>query len=570
MRRATVVIVVLIAAAVVGPAIATAQSGGNTTNASENTTSDEYSHLRNGGETIPGADPSMRWLSGSGAVFVEYPGANPITSRNTEEWQVENVLANGALVRVNELTFHAQRMRSAPAANYTLHVVYWTTQTQQTENGTITRTQVQSRETKALSFEGPFDQQTVTLQNSDSQRRVTMWLEDGSGQRVDGAQWTFRHESIATTQSAGIETMGDYLWRAVTEFLAPIGLGVFAVGMVATKAVRKARKGPGYGYGPWIFVLSMALIAGMIWQFTSLADMLVKAPMIAAAFISGLVGIVIIEGYEANTKQTLFLRPHLVDVANPRGEDAVDSMLGDATEETLVELNGGQQAVVRSGLLPFLSRCFGGMAKLTPTRPMTTEMQLVDSKWDQVVWVDPDADETLDYDPEGWTLEPPELAERGDYLRVGMLGLVLAGVVGTIAGAVSWPWALAVGVVLILGYCATPTETSATVEPATGHERAALVSMMYLAQEHDDAETIESARQKLIEERASSERDVDEALETQDATLIEEMFGSDVDRRITDDGASSSSEETDDGDDDRLDEVDRVAQRLPEVYGDDD
>jgi len=94
--------------------------------------------------------------------------------------------------------------------------------------------------------------------------------------------------------------MGDYLWRAVTEFLAPIGLGVFVVGMIATKAVRKARKGPGYGFGPWIFALSMALIAGMIWQFSSIADLLVRAPMIAAVFISGLVGIVIIEGARAD------------------------------------------------------------------------------------------------------------------------------------------------------------------------------------------------------------------------------------------------------------------------------
>jgi len=48
------------------------------------------------------------------------------------------------------------------------------------------------------------------------------------------------------------------------------------------------------------------------------------------------------------------------------------------------------------------------------------------------------------------------------------------------------------------------------------------------------------------------------------------MFGSDVDRRITDEPSSASSADSEpDDDDDRLDEVDRVAQKLPEVRGDD-
>lgn len=525
------------------PTDGTATTDGNATSENASGESVDAGQLRSGGQTVSGGDPSMRWLPDAGSVYVDYPGSNPLTNTQTEDWQAQNVLENNALVETNELTVNSQRPRDAESESYELEVVYWSETTTQTDNGTVSETQVESRETKELTFEGPFDRQTVELQQSDSERRVTMWLEDSTGDRIDGAQWTFRHHSIPTSQGAGIDTMGDYLGTAIMEFLAPIGLGVFAVGAIASKAVKRAGKGPGYGYGPWIFVLSLACIVGALFAFSSLAELLVGVPLLAALFISGLVGIVVLESDHASTKKTLFLRPHLVDVANPRGDDVVDSMLGDAREETLVELQGGQQAVVRSGLLPFLSRVFGGMAKLTPTRPMTTEMNLVDSEWDQLVFVDPDADETLDYQPEGWQLEFPALEERGDYLRVGTLGLVLVGIVGSVGTSVSWTLGFVVGAVAIVGYLATPRSTSATVEPASGHERAALTSMMYLAEAHDDAETIESAREKLIQERAQSERDIDDALEKQDATLIEEMFGSDVDRRIVDEPTSTSSDD---------------------------
>ncbi|GAB3676860.1 hypothetical protein [Halopiger thermotolerans] len=571
MTRATryglvALVLVLVASVALGTATAVAQPDEPTnetiTDSAELEGKYSLETLRSGGRTVSGADPSTRWLGDSGSMYVDYSSANPLTSGKTEEWEAENLLANGDLVRVNELTFHATRLRNAESETYELVVVYWTEGTRQRGNATVPVANVQAEDRKELPIEGAFAHETVDLRRSDESRRVTMWLEDSSGDRVDGAQWTFKHHSLATAADAGIDGEGDYLSRALMEFLLPIAGRSFVVGGAANRGVKRAGVGPQYGYVPWIVGLTLATFIFVSWQFTTLADLVARAPLILSAYVVGIVGIVVLEGQQSNVKETVFLRPHLVDVANARGDDAKDSLLADMKTEKVVDLHNGAKAVVRPGVRPFLSRVFGGKAVLDPSRPLTTEINLAESEWDQLILVDPDADETLDYTPEGWKFEVPELTDWGDALEIATGGAVTVGIVLLVGFLASWAWGIGAGLVVIALVCATPTETAARVDPANGHERAAFISMMYLAENHDDAETLESARKKLIRERARSERDVDEALETQDATLVEEMFGSDVDRRLVDD-ASSATDSSDDRDRERAD------QEIPEVPADD-
>jgi hypothetical protein len=46
---------------------------------------------------------------------------------------------------------------------------------------------------------------------------------------------------------------------------------------------------------------------------------------------------------------------------------------------------------------------------------------------------------------------------------------------------------------------------------------------MYLQKEADEAETLQESRRKRVEEKAKNQKDVEEALEDQDQTLIEAM-----------------------------------------------
>ena len=75
-----------------------------------------------------------------------------------------------------------------------------------------------------------------------------------------------------------------------------------------------------------------------------------------------------------------------------------------------------------------------------------------------------------------------------------------------------------------------PQDGYARVDPAPAHLRSAWASMLYLSVEAEDADTIEDARDTIVSLQARSEKDVQEALQDQDSTLIEEMFSEDVDR----------------------------------------
>jgi len=52
-----------------------------------------------------------------------------------------------------------------------------------------------------------------------------------------------------------------------------------------------------------------------------------------------------------------------------------------------------------------------------------------------------------------------------------------------------------------------------------------MMTALYLATELDDARTIGEAREKIIEQQATVQREIDEALEKQDSTMLSEMFG---------------------------------------------
>jgi len=95
------------------------------------------SELREGGQKIPGADPSQRWLE-SGSVFVDYESAEPLAPEPAE-WEVQNVLGPGSLVQTDTLTFNAQRPRDAGSSEYELVVVSYESEHVQQGNTTVER-----------------------------------------------------------------------------------------------------------------------------------------------------------------------------------------------------------------------------------------------------------------------------------------------------------------------------------------------------------------------------------------------------------------------------------------------
>jgi hypothetical protein len=95
--------------------------------------------------------------------------------------------------------------------------------------------------------------------------------------------------------------------------------------------------------------------------------------------------------------------------------------------------------------------------------------------------------------------------------------------------------ALAVGVLVM-----SPTDGHADVWPASAHTRSAWISTLTLAQEVDDAHTLDQARETLVERQSKTQQEIQSVVEEQDSTLIESALGMDLDRSVESDESEES------------------------------
>lgn len=492
--------------------------------------------LRQGGTQIPNAAPSTRWLDGGGAVYVDYQDPNPLVLETGDSWEAGKILSPGQLVETRNLRMHAQRPRDAEARSYNLTIVYW-----QTRERTITgpdgerRTETElanvTVDTAEIDFRQSFGQSDVRLRKSDSERYVTMWLVDESGDRVSGAQWTFRHRTAATSEAAGISTMGD-LYGWVAKWIAiPLIIGIMAVAYVAMLAIRRAKSGPGMGLIFWGVSLGAFSVTAVGVGWFYLADWFVAVPLAIPASLSFITLIVILETYERDVETIEFVKPVLELTESPTGGVSLDAISLETAEEKVAKV-GSTPSVIRDGVRPFLARCFSHAAELEGASALKTEIDVVDGDHDGKIWVHPRSAEPLEYEPEGWQLDTPKPADKGAWF---ILGLVVT-LVGA-ALAATWLWvspilSLLAGGLLLGVATLRPEAGRAVVDPAGVHGRQAFISMVYLAREIDNADTISEAREKIIKKEARSEKDVEEALTERDATLIQEMFSTDVSEAV--------------------------------------
>jgi hypothetical protein len=483
--------------------------------------------LRRGGRQVPEAPDSWRWLS-NGGVYIDYQNPNPIVPSETV------ILEPGSLVETRFLRIEAQRSRDAPSESYELVTVYWNTteRTRETsDGGTTTSTEVANAtiQTTELEFSGPFDSTDIDLRRSTGERYVTMWIRDESGRAVPGARWTFRHRTAATTQSAGIQSMGDLFWWVGKWIAFPLIVGIVGSGFGGAAAIRRAKRGPGKGLLFWAMMLGAASITSVAIGWYWLADWFVALPLAIPAGLTALVLIVILETYETGTKEVEFVRPDLEFTKSPTGEVSLDFLSLETRTETLARAGGDGWAVITDGVRTFLARAFGGAATLNTA--IETDV-VVDGDHDGKVFVHPRSESVLDLEPEGWHIDVPNPSDASDWLAIG----VVVALTGILSAAI-WLFISPVGSLLattavILVGTLRPKGGRAHVDVAPVHAREAFASMVYLAREMDNADTINQARTKLVEKEARSQKDVEEALTEKDATLVKEMFNDDVEEAV--------------------------------------
>ena len=510
--------------------------------------SDEYTldELKQGGTTVSGAPASVRMTQRKQFWVVHWP-ATAVGSNVGEDDQWSHVEPGTRVDR------NAVYLRSIVLDQETVHVkvASWRRGERTVTEGNTSRTVPVARNvtvrTHEVSLDRGWPMVAVPLPQHNRPTQVTMWIEE-----YPGARWRFEHQSVATTQNAGIESEGDYLVSLLLDVLVWVLGGGFVVGIAAKRALDRAGRGPGYGYGPWIFGLTLITVIGGFIAFQSLAEVIVAAPTVLAAYTVGVFGIILLETYTSNVRKVQFEQLDVEHATTPSGDDGYGWRTTATTTEDVVRMPDGRDAVVRKGLFPFLARVFGRAATLRNQGEIAHRIEDTGpSKIDERILVHPDADEVLRYEPEGfkwaWETESEDPHADTDATEVQgyevaktafaglatttLVGLALTnpipsglGLLGAIGAVLGQPLALAAGglAVLIVGREAVPGE--ALVVPAPSHMETAYATTAMLAELSEDADTIDEFKRLYRRERIKSQKDVEEALEKRDQTLVEGMF----------------------------------------------
>ncbi|WP_281196050.1 hypothetical protein [Halorubrum sp. F4] len=395
-----------------------------------------------------------------------------------------------------------------------------------------------STSTEQVTLERGWVLEEISLPESQEGQQVTMWVGDS-----DELRWTFEHKSTATTQDLPFGTWGGLLRWSMTVFVVPIGVGGVVSLYGAKRAIGRTGKGPGWSYGSWtaLFSLVGALLVATFWG--DLTRLLVEYPWAMVLFVLSYLFVLMLETFEQHTKLVRFERDELSEATMPSDEVGVDQLSSTERELTIIDRPEEAAHVVSDGVLAFLARlATGGAATLrtvdpghedadehgetdTWRDPLRCQAVVKEGRADLRAYVHPLSPSTIDYKPEGWKFALPDLEEREDYASVVLkIGLVFA------ATWVASQFLAALGALLVLvagvaWIAVRPRDAYARVWAAPAHYRPARATALHLASETDDAETIEREREKRILSEVSTEREIMDAVDDRDETLIDGMFG---------------------------------------------
>jgi hypothetical protein len=544
----------LTASVALGESTPTPTANASTTEEAAETDSYTIEELREGGTLLGNAPESVRMTDERQFWLIHWP-AERVTSDPGEDSEWAHV-KQGAPVDRN-----AVYLRSILFESETVHVkvVSWVPGERTVREGNTTRTVPVAKNvttaTHKIRLESGWPMAKVPLPQHNRPTQVTMWIEE-----YPSARWRFEHKSVATTQSAGISSEGDYLVRLAKDVVGPALIGVFAVGFLIRRAIERAGVGPMRGYGFWIVLLTLSTAIGVFVAFDSLAELLVGAPKVIALYLVGIVAIVMLETLTSNVERWDFIQLETTPATSPSGEDMVDTRGYEKSHERIVRMPDGDLAVVRPGVISFLARCFGGASRLRNAGEIRTEIRETgSSRTDKMVLTHPDAEDgPVKYEREGFelsffktptapTASSTDRKLHGPTAFKAALGTVSAwffagGILATPfpAGLTGWavigeiflePLAIGAGIVAFAVLGLTASDSYSLVIPAPAHLTSAFASSSILAEETVEGETIEEFAEENRQLRIRDQREIEERVAEGERTLIEEMHGYDPDDR---------------------------------------
>lgn len=510
-RIARLAIVALLVVSAVG-GVVVAQSDSDSTapvrpgNVTE--TQEEYdrSDLIRGGESPNQKYQSLRILDEMSAVWVvRYP---PGVTSSYGQKKSQKFLESGGAVQRDRIRFVASHPWDGEQRDYTLNVVYWTsdTRTTQTENGTSEEqyANVTAVERHKLTFDAGMQKtQDIALRtHSDSTVRVTMWFESNPDIR-----WTFQHHSVPTAEPLSISSEGAFWSTVFMRFGWIILLGVPVSAYSARSVLDKTIVGPQKGLGWWLIVGGVTLGAVALFAWWQATTLLVRLPQLAGVLIAAITFVVFLEGFDSNIRSVLFERSILDEARSPEGDEVRDERYREISTKRVVETDDGHLAIVSKGWRPFFARWFANPAKI-PIEDIKTQVD-VKGPYEKAFVADPESERTIEHRPPTLVWDPQLIdavdaeAETprplSDRLNTRFL---LAAIGGPALGytvmnaTLGLPYVgVAVGLLpaLVLGVSAR--DGHATFDPAPIHQTQAKATLAWEQQHYADSSLNEDLRE---------------------------------------------------------------------------
>lgn len=424
-----------------------------------------------------------------------------------------------------------------------LKIAYWEPETKTVQRGNSTETVRYatnvSVHSQTVQYQRGRPTIKVPLKRHDDPVRVTMWLADSPDTR-----WVFDHHSIATTQSAGIQSEGDYLRSVILDFGWLLLVGLITGGWGIRKAMRRAGVGPQWGYTPWLIGWGLTTALALFIDYSAIANFVVANPWAIAVWLLVLAWLIMLETFQQNVRNVRFVRPDVEDATSPRGESVVGRIGESETTKRIVKLPDEGHAVVGTGPLKFLARLVGRPATFHNYDERSTEVTVDEGSVDEKIYIDPDAEDVLDIEPEGFTFawkrsvkqttddgevvldedgEPvTETAWNWDRVAISLAGT--AAVVAVTMVALSPLVGVAAGSTALLASMAGPKHDAyARAEFAPAHLESVHASMVAMRQGTADAETFEDMERKLGEANVQPIKDAMRLMRGYSAGVNDEM-----------------------------------------------
>lgn len=448
-------------------------------------------------------------------------------------------------LRTNTLYLRTIRAQT-DTESATVKIVSWEPETRTVkEDNTTTTERVAANVTvqeQQVSLGPGWSVGEISMPKHDEEKHVTMWIEG----REDTARWTFTHKSVATTQEVDVQTWGDLLWTIVKYVGLTVLIGGAFVGKKVRNAVESAAIGPQWGFGKWMVAITVVTAAIAYYLFTAIAEMIVVAPYLIGLWLVAVMGAYMLSTHTGEIATKGFLKPDIenavsftnaregdADIATDGGSPAsyaYDVLQGEfGTAKTIEDENG--VSIVRPGLVAFLARIYGARARIENIESLTARMQLPGSSPDEIFFVDPEADDLIEYEAPGFSLDIPDW-DRSELVTRG-LGLAVAGyLVHQLGSLYSTPLVFATaGAIAVYAFAklyVKPTDGYARIEPAPMHFRQAFASTLMLSSGLRDARNFEEAKKKWRKEKLKNRSETQKELDEFDRDMMDFLAGDDV------------------------------------------